>query len=134
MIGSDVIRGYCDTILLCLLAQGDSYGYELSRAIREKSGGAYEMKETTLYSAFARLEKRGFIASYQGQESRGRPRTYYTITAPGREYLLKNELDHPAPAAGPEGWPCFHGRQGPGSAHFNSSHIRTMVTTDCSRV
>ena len=49
--------------------------------------GDYVMKETTLYSAFARLEKRGFIASYQGQESRGRPRTYYTITAPGREYL-----------------------------------------------
>ena len=87
MIGSDVIRGYCDTILLSLLAQGDSYGYELSRTIRERSGGDYVMKETTLYSAFARLEKRGFIASYQGQESRGRPRTYYTITAPGREYL-----------------------------------------------
>ena len=63
MIGSDVIRGYCDTILLSLLAQGDSYGYELSRTIRERSGGDYVMKETTLYSAFARLEKRGFIAS-----------------------------------------------------------------------
>lgn len=89
MIGSDVIRGYCDTILLCLLARGDSYGYELSRAIREASGGAYAMKETTLYSAFARLEKRGAIASYQGRESLGRPRTYYTITAPGREYLAE---------------------------------------------
>ena len=43
--------------------------------------------EDVLRSAFARLEKRGFIASYQGEESRGRPRTYYTITAPGREYL-----------------------------------------------
>lgn len=87
VIGSDVIRGYCDTILLSLLAQGDSYGYQLSRSIRERSGGTYVMKETTLYSAFARLEKKGFIASYQGQESLGRPRTYYTITAPGREYL-----------------------------------------------
>lgn len=89
MIGSDVIRGYSDTILLSLLAQGDSYGYEISRAIRERSGGAYVMKETTLYSAFARLEKNGFIAAYQGLESRGRPRTYYTITAPGREYLAQ---------------------------------------------
>lgn len=87
MIGSDVIRGYSDTILLSLLAEKDSYGYELSRNIRERSGGAYVMKETTLYSAFARLEKNGFIAAYQGVESRGRPRTYYTITAPGREYL-----------------------------------------------
>lgn len=89
MIGSDVIRGYSDTILLSLLAEGDSYGYEISRTIRERSGGAYVMKETTLYSAFARLEKNGFIASYQGAESRGRPRTYYTITGPGREYLAE---------------------------------------------
>lgn len=89
MIGSDVIRGYSDTILLSLLAEGDSYGYQLSRSIRERSGGAYVMKETTLYSAFARLEKNGFIASYQGQESRGRPRTNYTITALGREHLAR---------------------------------------------
>lgn len=32
MIGSDVIRGYCDTILLSLLAQGDSYGYDPARS------------------------------------------------------------------------------------------------------
>ncbi len=89
MIGSDVIRGYSDTILLSLLAEGDSYGYQLSRSIRERSGGAYVMKETTLYSAFARLEKIGFIPSYQGQESRGRPRTNYTITALGREHLAR---------------------------------------------
>lgn len=87
MIGSDVIRGYSDTILLSLLAEGDSYGYRLSRSIRERSGGAYQMKETTLYSAFTRLEKNGYIASYQGSESQGRPRTYYTITGPGRAYL-----------------------------------------------
>ncbi|MER2064402.1 MAG: PadR family transcriptional regulator, partial [Alkalibacterium sp.] len=35
MISSDVIRGYNDTFLLSLLAQEDSYGYELSRQIRE---------------------------------------------------------------------------------------------------
>ena len=93
MIGSDVIRGYSDTILLSLLAEGDSYGYELSRAIRERSGGAYVMKETTLYSAFARLEKNGFIAAYQGVESRGRPRTYYTITGRGREYLAEKLME-----------------------------------------
>ena len=57
MIGSDVIRGYSDTILLSLLAEGDSYGYQLSRSIRERSGGASVMMETTLYSAFARLDR-----------------------------------------------------------------------------
>ena len=73
MIGSDVIRGYSDTILLSLLAEGDSYGYQLSRSIRERSGGAYQMKETTLYSAFARLEKNGFYRLLPGGRKPGPP-------------------------------------------------------------
>lgn len=86
MIGSDVIRGYNDTILLHLLCKGDSYGYEISREISRLSDGLYSMKETTLYSAFTRLERSGCIASYFGGETFGRRRTYYRITAAGRDY------------------------------------------------
>lgn len=86
LIGSDVIRGYNDTIILHILMQGDSYGYAISKEIERRSGGSYSMKETTLYSAITRLEKRGLLSAYHGGESLGRPRTYYTITGPGREY------------------------------------------------
>ena len=85
MLGSDVMRGYNDTLILCLLMQGDSYGYAISREVDRRSGGEYPIKETTLYSAFGRLEKQGFVASYQGTETQGRPRTYYTITDEGRK-------------------------------------------------
>ena len=34
MISSDVIRGYNDTIILYLLQQNPSYGYEISKKIR----------------------------------------------------------------------------------------------------
>lgn len=34
MISSDVIRGYNDTIILYLLQQNPSYGYEISKQIR----------------------------------------------------------------------------------------------------
>ncbi len=86
MISSDIIRGYNDTIILHLLLEKDSYGYEISREIEQKSGGCYIIKETTLYSAFSRLEKNGFLVSYQGNETFGRKRTYYKITNAGREY------------------------------------------------
>lgn len=86
MLGSDVMRGYNDLLLLCLLIEGDSYGYALSREIEQRSQGAYSIKETTLYSAFGRLEKQGCIAAYQGSETQGRPRTYYMITPAGRRY------------------------------------------------
>ena len=49
------MRGYNDSIILSLLAEGDSYGYEISRSIQERTGNAYSMRETTLYSAFNRL-------------------------------------------------------------------------------
>ena len=82
-ISSDIIRGYNDTIILSLLLNRDSYGYEISKSIREISQEKYIIKETTLYSAFNRLEKNGFILSYQGTETHGRPRTYYRITPQG---------------------------------------------------
>lgn len=86
MISSDVIRGYNDTIILHLLLEGDSYGYEISKEIERRSQGNYTIKETTLYSAFSRMEKNGYLVSYQGDETFGRKRTYYKITNDGREY------------------------------------------------
>ena len=86
MIGSDVLRGYNDTILLHLLTEQDSYGYELSREISTRSGGSYVIKETTLYSAIARLEKNDHVASYTGEITYGKQRTYYRITEKGLQY------------------------------------------------
>ena len=64
----------------------DSYGYEISRQIKQISEGKYIMKETTLYSAFTRLEKEGYIEAYYGTETNGKRRTYYRITKEGREF------------------------------------------------
>jgi Predicted transcriptional regulators len=88
-LSSDVMRGYNDVIVLSVLAEGDSYGYEISRRISERSDGRYPIKETTLYSAFARLERSGLISSYVGSETFGRQRTYYTMTDSGRKYFLE---------------------------------------------
>ncbi len=86
MIGSDVIRGYNDTMILSLLLREPSYGYEISRKIRKLSEEKYVIKETTLYSAFTRLEKKGYVESFYGNETNGKRRTYYKITSRGQEY------------------------------------------------
>lgn len=47
----------------------------------------YIIKETTLYSAFTRMEKNGYITSFQDQNTAtGKRRTYYQITGKGRAY------------------------------------------------
>ena len=63
-ISSDVIRGYNDTMIL-------------------------QIKETTLYSAFTRMEKNGYIESFVAEpdsSGNGKKRTYYRITDRGKEY------------------------------------------------
>jgi len=85
-ISSDVMRGYIDLIILRVLCDGDSYGYAISKRVTDISENSYTMKETTLYSAFSRLEKLGYTRSYPGAFSGGRERTYYTLTADGLQY------------------------------------------------
>lgn len=86
MISSDIIRGYNDTIILFLLLEQPSYGYEIGKRIRELTSEKYIIKETTLYSAFNRLEQNGFVESFPGNELSGKKRTYYRITEQGRTY------------------------------------------------
>jgi PadR family transcriptional regulator, regulatory protein PadR len=86
MISSDIIRGYNDTIILSILKEGSSYGYEISKRIRTLSKDKYIIKETTLYSAFSRLEKNGYIKPFIRNDPESR-RTYYEITKTGIEYL-----------------------------------------------
>ena len=88
-ISSDVIRGYNDTIILYLLQDTPSYGYESSRRIRELSEEKYVIKETTLYSAFTRMEKNNHIESFTADPDptgNGKKRTYYRITEEGKAY------------------------------------------------
>ncbi len=92
MISSDVIRGYNDTIILYLLLDKPSYGYEISKQIKDLTNEKYIIKETTLYSAFARLESNGYIESFYGEVSFGTRRTYYRITESGKAYY-KSKCD-----------------------------------------
>lgn len=92
-ITSDLIRGHTDTIILAQLLSKDSYGYEINKAIQEKTQGRYEAKEATLYSAFRRLEELGMITSYWGDETTGARRRYYSITKLGKAAYEKNKED-----------------------------------------
>lgn len=92
-ITSDLIRGHTESIILAQLTGRDSYGYEINKAIQQKTAGQYELKEATLYAAFRRLEEDGAIASYWGDETTGARRRYYAITTRGRLVLARRRAD-----------------------------------------
>ena len=85
-ISSDIIRGYIDVMILRVLFDGDSYGYEISKRIADISENYYSIKETTLYSAFSRLEKQKCLRPYPGSYSGGRERIYYALTDEGKQH------------------------------------------------
>jgi DNA-binding PadR family transcriptional regulator len=90
VFAADLLRGHTDTIVLGVLRRGDSYGFEIFRAIREATGGAYEIKEATLYASYRRLEKDGLVEPYWGDETQGGRRKYYRITDAGRAVYRRN--------------------------------------------
>lgn len=85
-LSSDVVRGFSDLMILFQLLEEPSYGYEISKRIRNLSDEKFVMKETTLYSAFKRLEQNGYVESFSGKETSGKKRTYYRITKEGKDY------------------------------------------------
>ena len=92
-VTSDLLRGHTDTIILQILSGRDRYGYEIYKAIIEKTGERFELKEATLYACFKRLETDRCITSYWGDETQGGRRKYYRITDEGRARLIRNKSD-----------------------------------------
>ncbi len=91
-VASELIRGNTETIILAQLMKRDGYGYMVNKAILNLTGGRFELKEATLYTAFRRLEDAGCIVSYWGDETTGARRRYYSITDLGKEsYQLRKK-------------------------------------------
>ena len=90
---ADLLRGHTDTIVLAVLSQGESYGFEIFKTIRDATGGAYEIKEATLYASYRRLLKDGLVEAYWGDETQGGRRKYYRITDAGRAVYTQNVRD-----------------------------------------
>ena len=90
-VDGDLIRGNIDTIILKTLIQSDRYGYDIIKEIEQKSGGAYQIKQPTLYSCLRRLEEQGFTRSYWGAKSLGGRKKYYTLTDMGRDVFARNK-------------------------------------------
>lgn len=69
-------------LILAIIDREDSYGYEISQTIKL----AANIKESTLYPILKKLEKAGYMTTYN-QEYQGRKRKYYSITSEGKEQL-----------------------------------------------
>ena len=93
---SDILRGHTETVILKILMEKDSYGYDITKGIQESSGGMVDIKDATIYTAFRRMEKDGLVTTYWSDGFGATRRRYYSITDEGRSlYAQKlNEWKH----------------------------------------
>lgn len=85
-MSSEMLKGHLDLLLLAVLEDGPLHGYALIEALTERSGGAIELPEGTIYPALHRLERAGLLGS-EWSEATGRRRRTYALTESGRGSL-----------------------------------------------
>lgn len=78
--------------VLRFLSERPMYGYEITAALKERSGGKYKI--SILYPVLYRLEEQGYIAISSTEIADGRVRSYYSITEAGRAYLEKTWAEY----------------------------------------
>lgn len=86
------IRGHLDLMLLSVLEEEPSHGYDVIRALRERTEGELDLAEGTLYPALRRLEADGLLDSEWAVVG-GRRRRVYELTEAGQEELERRRDD-----------------------------------------
>lgn len=98
MIGKDLVAASATPMILSVLLQGESYGYEIIRRVRLLSGDRLDWSEGMVYPALRRLEQKSLLQSRWVDSESGPRRKYYSLTRRGREAL----------AAEKEAWMTVH--------------------------
>ncbi|WP_327295059.1 PadR family transcriptional regulator [Streptomyces sp. NBC_01197] len=84
---SSWLKGVLDLLVLSCLTGGESYGYEIAKALA--AAGLGEIKGGTLYPVLNRLEEAGLATGEFRATERGPGRRYYRLTGAGRKALTE---------------------------------------------
>lgn len=87
-LSPELLRGSLELMVLSVLADGAKYGYLIQQRLRTASGDMVDVQAGTLYPVLHRLEKDKAIRA-RWDESTGRPRKWYELTAAGRKRLVQ---------------------------------------------
>ena len=80
-------KGSAELLILSLVEARPRHGYEISKLIEARSGGALSFHVASLYPLLYRLEKRGWIKGQWVEKAGQRRRRYYKLTPEGRKVL-----------------------------------------------
>src|SRR5579872_1928482 len=84
-------KGSAELLVLSLLEDQARHGYDISKMIQIRSGGALQFHVTSLYPLLHRLEKQGWIEGRWVEKAEQRRRRYYTLTSLGKAELRSKQ-------------------------------------------
>jgi PadR family transcriptional regulator PadR len=85
----ELLQGTLDLLILRTLIFGPQHGQGIARAIQNTSEQELLVEHGALYPALQRLEERGWISAKWGTSSNNRKARFYSLTAAGRQQLVK---------------------------------------------
>lgn len=86
-----LLKGVLSLLLLQLLAEQESYGYEVVQRLHMV--GLVDVLEGSVYPALARLEREGRVSARLVASSSGPARKYYRPTPAGYQSLADGRVD-----------------------------------------
>ncbi len=84
-------KGSAELLVLSLLENQPRHGYDISKLIQTRSGGALKFHVTSLYPLLHRLEKQGSIEGRWVEKAEQRRRRYYALTPQGTAELRSKQ-------------------------------------------
>jgi DNA-binding PadR family transcriptional regulator len=90
-IDKDLVAASATPLVLALLSEGESYGYEILKRVRDLSDGELEWTDGMLYPLLHRLRRLGYVTTEWRTPDGGRRRKYYAITEEGRAALAEQQ-------------------------------------------
>src|SRR5690349_2860541 len=89
---AQALKGHLDALLLATLEDGPRHGYAVKEALRDGSGGRFDLPTGTIYPALHRLEGAGLITGIWSTVD-GRRRRSYRLTAKGQRRLASERTN-----------------------------------------
>ena len=87
-----IVRGHLDMLVLSVVADGPAYGWAVVDALKQRSDGAFDLPEGTVYPALYRLENSGLLAS-EWIDIKNRRRRVYRLTTAGKRALARQRSE-----------------------------------------
>lgn len=87
MKATDLVQGTLDMLILKTLALEPLHGYGIALRIEQISKGVFRVNAGSLFPAFRRLERQGWIKADWRPTENNRRAKYYTLTERGRRQL-----------------------------------------------